>query len=218
MLLLLAAIDIFYLVIIWPDWDNIEKGRIGKSAFIKKYETRLAADASLPALNWQTVPMKWIPQDLKRAVLIGEDARFYEHSGFDITAFKEAMDYNLEKGEIKYGASTISQQTVKNMFLSARRDPLRKWHELILTVAMEHNLSKTRILETYLNIAEFGKGIYGVEAASQYYWRIPVYRLGTYQAIELAATLPSPIKHNPKTRTRQFLRRVRKINRWMQKQ
>ena len=149
-------------------------------------------------------------------MVVAEDARFYQHSGFDVIALKDAMDYNLERLEMKYGASTISQQTVKNMFFSASRNPLRKWHELIFTVSMEFFVPKERILETYLNIAEFGTGIFGVEAASQYYWGIPANDLSLTQATELAATLPSPKKHNPQTRTEYFTRRAAKIYRHMQ--
>jgi monofunctional biosynthetic peptidoglycan transglycosylase len=91
---------------------------------------------------------------------------------------------------------------------------LRKWHELVLTIGMERNLSKKRILEHYLNVAEFGRGIYGVGAAARYYWGIPAYRLTSHQAIELAATLPSPVENNPKSRTRSFNNRVKKIRRY----
>ena len=101
------------------------------------------------------------------------------------------------------------------MFFSGSRDPLRKWHELIFTISMEFNVNKHRILETYLNIAELGNGIYGVEAASQYYWNISANALSRRQAIELAASLPSPKKHNPLTQTRQFLHRVKKIEIYM---
>ncbi|HEY0634777.1 MAG TPA: transglycosylase domain-containing protein, partial [Gammaproteobacteria bacterium] len=116
-------------------------------------------------------------------------------------------------GKVVYGASTISQQTVKNMFLSGSRDYLRKWHELLLTWSMERNLSKPRILEIYLNVAEFGPGVYGVEAASRYYWNIPASALSYDQAVQLAACLPSPKKHNPKTNTRTCQRRAAKISR-----
>ena len=144
-------------------------------------------------------------------MILAEDSRFYEHSGFDLIAFKEAMDYNLREGRLVLGASTISQQTVKNLFLSPSRNPLRKWHELILTWGMEHNLTKRRILELYLNVAQFGQGIYGVQAASQAYWGIEPDQLSVAQAAELAATLPGPVKNNPVTQTRYFEKRSKKI-------
>jgi monofunctional biosynthetic peptidoglycan transglycosylase len=124
------------------------------------------------------------------------------------------MEHNLSQQRMVYGASTISQQTVKNMFLSPSRNPLRKWHELWLTLGMERSLSKRRILEHYLNVAEFGRGIYGVDAAARYYWGIPARRLTSRQAIELAATLPSPVRNNPHTATPSFRKRVRKIRRY----
>ena len=149
-----------------------------------------------------------------RAVIVAEDSRFYEHDGIDLEALRQAMEYNLSQQRFAYGGSTISQQTVKNLFLTPSRNPLRKWHELILTFAMEYYLPKRRILEYYLNVAEFGRGIYGVEAASLYYWNVPVAYIGSAEAIELAATLPSPVNNNPRKRTRAFERRIKKIGRY----
>lgn len=209
--LVLLALDIFYLIHIWPDWQQFNQAPIAKSRFIQGYETRRQADKSLPALRWRPVPLSRIPKKVQRAVIVAEDARFYTHNGFDVIAFREAMDYNLQRRKMKYGASTLSQQTVKNMFFSASRNPLRKWHELIFTVGMEFNVSKKRILETYLNIAEFGKGIYGVEAAAQHYWGRNVSNLNHWQAAQLAATLPSPVKHNPATRTKVFMQRAQRV-------
>ena len=216
--LLILLIDIFYLLSIWPDWDGIRHGQISKSSFIHRYEVRQKTDPNLPKLVWQPVSLQLIPQEVRRAVIAAEDARFYQHNGFDLLAFKEAMDTNLELGKLRYGASTISQQTIKNLYFSPSRNPLRKWHELVLTLGMEMNLKKGRILETYLNIAEFGQGIYGVEAAARHYWGTSVQALNEIQAAELAATLPSPIKHNPTTRTPRFLQRRDKILGWMRRQ
>jgi monofunctional biosynthetic peptidoglycan transglycosylase len=209
--LVLIAIDLFYLIHIWPDWEQFGQGPVAKSRFIQTYEARRQTDKTLPPLQWQPVPLNWIPKHVQRAVIVAEDARFYSHHGVDLIAFREAMSYNLQTRQFKYGASTLSQQTVKNMFFSASRNPLRKWHELILTISMEFNVSKKRILMTYLNIAEFGKGIYGVEAAAHHYWGSGVYSLNHWQAAQLAATLPSPLKHNPATRTTTFIQRARKI-------
>jgi len=216
--LLLLLVDFFYLLMIWPDWDGISHGRVPKSSFIHQYEIRQQQAATLPDLAWQPVSFQQIPRALRRAVIAAEDARFYQHNGFDLIAFKEAMDTNLELGELRYGASTISQQTIKNLYFSPSRNPLRKWHELVLTLGMEMNLSKNRILETYLNIAEFGQGVYGAEAAARHYWGISVQALDEVQAAELAATLPSPVKHNPQTRTTRFLQRRDKILGWMRRQ
>src|SRR3989344_571160 len=159
LLLLFLILDLVYLGLTWPDWHKIATGPIPKSAFMREYETQLAENKDWPRLRWQPVAFSSFPQPLLRAVILAEDSRFYEHSGFDLIAFKEAMEYNLDKGHFVFGASTISQQTVKNLFLTPSRNPLRKWHELILTWGMERQLSKRRILEIYLNVAQFGRGI-----------------------------------------------------------
>jgi len=211
LLLVLFIVDLFYLGVTWPDWKKLATGPVPKSAFMTEYEKERAHHKNWPRLRWHPVPLSSVPKYFTRAVILAEDSRFYEHSGFDLIAFKEAMEYNLREGRIVLGASTISQQTVKNLFLSPARNPLRKWHELILTWGMEHNLSKHRILELYLNIAQFGRGIYGVQAASQTYWRINPDQMSLTQAAELAATLPGPVDNNPATQTRYFEKRSKKI-------
>ena len=212
---LLLVLDAFYISYIWPDWSEFGRGVVKKTKFIQAYENRARKQPGLPALQWKPVPQNWIPDHMRHAVIVAEDARFYQHTGFDLDALKNAMEYNVEHMKFKYGASTISQQTIKNMFLSSARNPLRKWHELVLTIGMEIKLSKERILQIYLNIAEFGPGIFGVEAAAQYYYGVSVHTLTKWQAAELAASLPSPKKHNPKTRTPRFLKRAKKIYRYM---
>ena len=214
LLLVLVVMDVGYLVGIWPQWGLYREGPIQRSSFIRDYESERQRRPDWPRLRWNPVSIQSIPKAMVRAVIAAEDSRFYEHDGVDLEAFKEAMEHNLSEQRMVYGASTISQQTVKNMFLSPSRNPLRKWHELWLTIGMERNLSKKRILEHYLNVAEFGRGIYGVDAAARYYWGIPANRLTSRQAIELAATLPSPVKNNPRTATRSFRRRVSKIRRY----
>jgi len=210
----LIMMDIGYLIGIWPDWDKYAEGPIQRSSFISSYEFERHQHDNWPRLRWNPVSIQSISQSMVRAVIVAEDARFYEHEGIDIEALKEAMEHNLSEKRLVYGASTISQQTVKNVFLNPSRNPLRKWHELVLTIAMERNLTKKRVLEHYLNIAEFGRGIYGVDAAARYYWGVPASKLTIRQAIELAATLPSPVKNNPKVRTRSFVNRVNKIRRY----
>lgn len=209
--LLLLILDLAYLGLTWPDWKKLATGPIPKTAFMREYERQLSVNKDWPRLRWQPVAFSNFPKPLLRAVILAEDSRFYEHSGFDLIAFKEAMDYNLREGRFVFGGSTISQQTVKNLFLTPSRNPLRKWHELILTWGMERQLSKRRILEIYLNVAQFGRGIYGVQAASQIYWGIGADQLSSAQAAQLVATLPSPEKNNPATRTRNFERRSKKL-------
>ncbi len=214
-LLLFVITDSLYLAYIWPDWSQLANGPMPRSSFMQAYQQNRGAHPDWPPLRWQPVPLAKMPRYLLRTVLVAEDARFYEHEGFDLQAMREVLDYNLERGRVVYGASTISQQTVKNLFLSPSRNPLRKWHEVLLTWRMEQHLDKRRILELYLNSAEFGRGIYGVQAAAQHYWGTSAANLSARQAIELAATLPSPLRDNPSTRTRAFQRRVAKIMRHM---
>ncbi len=212
-LLLVALLDGAYLAWIWPDWQSYQRGQIQPSTFILDYEAEQRKHPNWPELRWNPVTLNRIPQHMIRAAVIAEDSRFYSHGGVDWEALRDAMEYNLARGQLVYGGSTISQQTAKNLFLSASRNPLRKWHELILTMAMEHHLSKHRIMEYYLNVAQFGPGLFGVDAAARHYWGIPAARLTQRQAIELAASLPSPVSTNPAARTQTYLRRVNKISR-----
>ena len=207
----LLLIEFGYVLGLMPDWDQFIHGPIQKSSIIQQYEYEQTLHDDWPPLQWHPVPLFMIPKHVLRAVVVAEDSRFYQHKGFDQQAIQDAIEYNLSKGRIVYGASTISQQTVKNFFLTTSRSPLRKLHEIILTYAMEKNVGKQRILEIYLNISEFGRGIYGVEAASRYYFGKSVSELSIDQAVELAATLPAPVNHNPYSRTPFFLRHKSKI-------
>ena len=211
----LLLLETGFVLGLMPDWDQFIKGPIQKSRIMMDYEYQQTINRNWPKLEWQAVPLKNIPKSLLKSVIVAEDSRFYSHDGFDEKALQQAMEYNLRKGRIVYGASTISQQTVKNLFLTSSKSPLRKLHEVIITYAMEKNVGKKRILEIYLNIAEFGRGIYGVEAASQHYFGKSVNRLNLSESIELAATLPAPVKHNPHTQTDFFRNHRNKIQRHM---
>ena len=208
--LMALAIDLAYLGSIWPDWKDIAQGSIPKSKFIAKYQENRKTDPRLPTLKWNPSNQS-IPKDTSLPFIVAEDSRFYSHEGVDLKALAEAMNYNIKAQKVVFGASTISQQTVKNLFLSSSKHILRKWHELVLTVAMESHLRKARILQIYLNIAEFGKGIYGIHAAAKSYFGKSMTELTTEELVELAATLPSPKKHNPSSRTASFLKRKDRI-------
>lgn len=209
----LLLIDVMYVVIRLPDWKHISGGGIPKSRFIASYEEQRADNPKLPPLRWKPVPIATIPTHVIRAVVVAEDSRFFMHSGFDTEAFQDAMETNLTKGRFAYGGSTISQQTAKNLFFTPSRNPLRKWHELIFTYFMEKNLRKRRIIEIYLNVAEFGRGVFGVEAAAQKYFNKSIAAVTHDEAIELASTLPAPANHNPQSRTRFFVRHKRTVAR-----
>ena len=152
----------------------------------------LASDVK--PVRYQWVDAAQIPDAARRAVVASEDQKFFEHRGFDIEAMQKAHANKQKKGRRIRGASTISQQTAKNLFLWSGGGYFRKGVEAVYTVLIEALWSKERILTVYLNIAEFGPGLYGVEAASQAYFNKPAAKLGVNEAARLAAVLPNPAK------------------------
>lgn len=143
---------------------------------------------------------RWVPYDkisihLKRAVIAAEDDKFIDHEGFDWEGIQKAIEKNQKKGRMVAGGSTISQQLAKNLFLSPSRSYFRKAEEAIITVMIEALWDKRRILEVYLNVVEWGNGIFGCEAAAQRYYRIPAAQLAPAQAARLAVMLPNPRKY-----------------------
>jgi monofunctional biosynthetic peptidoglycan transglycosylase len=152
-------------------------------------------------LRYQWVPYSRISEHLKRAVVAAEDAKFLDHEGFDWEAIQKAMQKNEQRGKVVAGASTITQQLAKNLFLSGSRSWLRKGQEAAITWMMERTLSKRRILEIYLNVAEWGEGVFGAEAAARHHFGVPAAALGPEQAVWLAAILPSPRRYDRGRRT-----------------
>lgn len=152
--------------------------------------------------GWQHdwVPLEEISANMQLAVICSEDQNFLKHHGFDIKAIEKAFENN-KKGKTLKGASTISQQTAKNVFLWPKRSWLRKGLETYFTFLIELIWSKERIMEVYLNSIEMGPGIYGVEAASQYWFKKTASKLSTYEAVAIASILPNPLKYkaNPAT-------------------
>jgi monofunctional glycosyltransferase len=143
-------------------------------------------------LRHQWVPYGRISIHLKRALIAAEDARFLDHDGFDWAAIQKAYEKNLRKGKVVAGGSTISQQLAKNLFLSGRRTPWRKAQEAVITIMIETVMSKRRIFEIYLNIIEWGDGVFGAEAAARHYYGTSAASLDAYQAARLAAMVPKP--------------------------
>jgi monofunctional biosynthetic peptidoglycan transglycosylase len=140
---------------------------------------------------------KWVPYEqisihLKRALIAAEDAKFFEHEGFDIEGIEKAYEKNIKKGRFVAGGSTISQQLAKNLFLSGERSYIRKGQEAMITLMLEKMMTKRRILEIYLNVIEWGEGVYGAEAAARHYFKTSAARLGPSQAARLAAMVPRP--------------------------
>lgn len=148
------------------------------------------------------VPLSRIPRHLINAVVVAEDGMFWEHNGFDWYEFRQSLQRNWEKKKAVRGASTITQQLAKNLYLSTSKDPVRKLREWIITFLLERNLDKNRILEIYLNVIEWGRGIFGIEAAARTYFGRSASSLSVEQAIRLAAVIPSPLRHKPTDNTR----------------
>ena len=146
-------------------------------------------------------PLDRIPRHVHRAVVAAEDTRFWEHRGFDWKAVEEAVEDAQEGGGPRRGASTITQQLVKNLFFTTHRSMLRKGLELTLTPLAEAILGKRRILELYMNVVEWGPGVYGIEAAAQHHYGVPASRLTREQAARLAAVLPAPLRREPERMT-----------------
>lgn len=146
--------------------------------------------------RYQFVPLSQIAPDFQHAVVAAEDARFYQHHGFDWDAIELAAEGDLNGGRIR-GGSTITQQLVKNLFFGTERSILRKGAEFTLVPVTELVLGKRRILELYLNVVEWGPGVYGAEAACRYYYRTSARNIDRQQAAQLAAILPLPLKRRP---------------------
>ncbi|HWP42696.1 MAG TPA: monofunctional biosynthetic peptidoglycan transglycosylase [Blastocatellia bacterium] len=162
------------------------------------------------------VPYDRISRNLVRAVLAGEDSRFFDHSGFDWEEIKKAAEKDWQEMRFQRGASTISQQLAKNLFLSTSKNPVRKLHEALITWEMEMILGKRRILEVYLNVIEWGDGIYGAEAASRHYFNTSASSLSADQAAFLSAIIPNPRgAYNPNKHRRRVERRRNLILRLM---
>jgi monofunctional biosynthetic peptidoglycan transglycosylase len=197
-LILLYQLWIF-LHIVWWKYSNPSNSAFMEDRLVVLHERN--PDAKLRH--------KWIPYDkislnLKRALVAAEDANFMEHEGFDWDAIQRAYEKNMKKGKVVAGGSTISQQLAKNLFLSSKRSSWRKLEEAIITVMLETVLSKQRIFEIYLNIIEWGNGVFGAEAASRYYFDKSAANLDAWEAARLASMVPNP-RYYDRNRNTAFL-------------
>lgn len=162
-------------------------------------------------ISQQWVPLRGISPYLAHAVIVAEDGNFYSHNGLDYEELREAFHRNIEKGRLAYGASTITQQLARNLYLSPSKNPLRKLKEALIARQLEAHLTKNRILELYLNVVEWGPGIYGCQAASQYYFGKTANELSPEEAARLASYLPSPIRYGRLRNSRYLARRTKTI-------
>jgi monofunctional biosynthetic peptidoglycan transglycosylase len=173
--------------VVWWKWVDP-----GTTSFMSRRLDELREKNPKAELRRQWVPYAKIAANLKRAVIAAEDDKFIDHEGFDWEGIQKAIEKNQKKGKVVAGGSTISQQLAKNLFLSGERSYVRKGQEAIITLMLEQMMPKRRILEIYLNVIEWGEGVYGAEAAARYYYHTSAANLGPSQAARLAAMVPRP--------------------------
>jgi monofunctional biosynthetic peptidoglycan transglycosylase len=190
-----------FLHVLWWNFFNPSS-----SAFMQDRLETLQEKNPKAKLRHQWVPYDKISLNLKRALVAAEDANFMEHAGFDWDAIQRAYEKNLRKGKVVAGGSTISQQLAKNLFLSPKRSAIRKLEEAFITLIIETVMSKERIFEIYLNIIEWGNGVFGCEAAAKYYFKTSAARLDAWEAAKLAAMVPNP-RYYDRNRNTAYLNR-----------
>jgi len=182
------AVQLSYLARIWW-WKDHDPAT---TAFMDARLGAIRAHEPQAKLQHVWVPYDRISANLKRAIVVAEDSKFVDHEGFDWEAIEKAREKNRRKGKVVAGGSTISQQLAKNLFLSGARTPWRKGQEALITVMIEHMMDKRRILEIYLNVIEWGEGVFGAEAAARHYYGVSALALGPEPAARLAAMVPNP--------------------------
>lgn len=212
-----AAVVLASLGYLWcttPDVRSLKKDNPDTTAFMQRRSAEAEADGRRVRVRWTWVPLSRISPRLQRAVIVSEDAAFFDHTGVDMYEVRMAMAAGLSEGEFR-GASTLTQQLAKNLYLSPSRNPARKVTELFAARRLEAELSKQRILELYLNVVEWGDGIWGAEAAAQAYFGVPAAALSDAQAALLAGALINPRVYSPAKPNQRLLRRQQIILRRM---
>ena len=195
-LLILGGIIDIGRYFIYPNVSDLLETNPVPTAFMEYRQAEWAEQNRDMQITQKWVSMSQISPNVIKAVLIGEDDKFWNHDGFDVKGMEQALEKTLKKGKVA-GGSTISQQLSKNLYLSPSKNPVRKIKEAIITWRIEKTLSKRRILEIYLNVAEWGDGIFGIEAAARHYYHKSAKSLSGLEPAHLAAVLPNPIKYDP---------------------
>jgi monofunctional biosynthetic peptidoglycan transglycosylase len=210
-----AAAAVFALIaalyVTLPDVRALASANPATTAFMELRAGEAARDGRTARRVHEWVPYSRISPHLTRAVLVAEDDAFWDHEGIDIQQIRRSLEINLEQGAAVRGASTITQQLAKNLYLSPSRNPLRKLRELIIARRMEAELSKARIFEIYLNVIEWGDGVWGAEAAARTYFGVPASALGREQAALLAGAIVNPRVLDPARPSARLLSRQRLI-------
>ena len=194
-----------------PDVRSLRLKNPTSTAFIDLRRRQAAEAGKSFALEWTWRPLARISPLLQRAVLHSEDAKFFQHEGVDWEAVQKTAEKNWQDKSMSRGGSTITQQVAKNLYLSPERSLVRKARELFIAWRLEEALGKDRILEIYLNVAEWGDGIFGAEAAARHYYGRSAASLTADQAARLAVALPNPFKRSPRTRSRVLDRKAARI-------
>ncbi|MEI8191958.1 MAG: monofunctional biosynthetic peptidoglycan transglycosylase [candidate division NC10 bacterium] len=180
-----------------PDIAYLRRENPKTTAYIERYKERQRLKGRPPFVQMTWTPIDQVSPHLRHAVVIAEDDMFYQHHGVDWDSIKEAADYDWHRGRLARGASTITQQLARNLYLSPSKNPLRKIKEILIAQRLEKTLSKRRILELYLNVAEWGPGVYGAAEASRLYFQKAPSEITPEEGVALAAALPNPRKLNP---------------------
>lgn len=196
-LIILAALFLLSYFLFMPDISRLRKENPAKTSFMEHREREWKEKGKKLRINQQWVPLSRISSYLIKAVLIAEDDKFWRHEGFDYEAIQKALEKDIKAKKFKLGGSTISQQLAKNLYLSPSKNPFRKIAEAVITWKIERALTKRRILELYLNVVEWGEGIFGAETASRHYFGKEASDITPEEASRLAAVLPNPRKYNP---------------------
>ena len=215
-LLFVASLGIAYGALM-PDLYRLKDRNPSKTAFMEYRGKQWREKGRRVQVHQVWVPLSRISPYLVKAVLIAEDDKFWSHEGFDYESIKQAIEKDLQSGRLKFGGSTISQQLARNLYLSPAKSFWRKFREVLITWRMEQVLPKKRILEIYLNVVEWGDGVFGAEAASRHYFDKPASQLSPREAARLAVVLPSPRKLDPAGSQRYVERRAEVIYGIMQK-
>ena len=209
----LAAVAAFgfgvvsYVYVTLPDVRQLATDNPASTAFMKLRQREAADEGLKPKQVYRWVPYSRISANLKRAVLVAEDSAFWDHEGIDVEQIRKSIEDSLSRRQVPRGASTITQQLAKNLYLSPSYDPLRKVKELIIARRLEAALSKTRIFEIYLNVIEWGDRVWGAEAAARTYFGVPAAALSRPQSALLAGAIINPRLLTPARPTRRLLRR-----------
>jgi monofunctional biosynthetic peptidoglycan transglycosylase len=213
---IVAAPALFFAVLAYtwlslPDVRELRRANPTSTAFMRLRVREAVSKGTSPRQVHHWVPYSQISPSLAKAVRVTEDAGFWDHDGIDLGEIRASIEDNLTKGTPLRGASTITQQLAKNLYLSPARNPYRKVTELFITRRLEAELSKTRIMELYLNLIEWGDGIWGAEAAAQTYFGVRASELSPEQAALLAAAIANPRSYNPARPSNALLKRQQRI-------